>query len=434
MSDATQEPADQIQTDYEIGQDNITPFGLDIHNPVFVISGLTIVAFVIVTLMFQQGATEFFGWLRPFLTSTFDWFFLAAADIFVLFSLFLMLSPLGSVRLGGPDAKPDYGYVGWFAMLFAAGMGIGLMFFGVSEPMSHFASSMGGTVMENGARTDWAPLGAAAGDVAAARDLGMAATIFALSGVAAPEGIDGKSLLPLLTNPKGQVRDHLPLFNFWGIESAQSMAIVTPGWKYIHWYYGKGMKPTDELFRLSTDGVEMFNTAENTPQAAQLDAEQSEVRPRVEQCDAPREHVRRDRDVAVEQQGVPAAPQTQSPVHRCCEAEIARKGQPSHGRPRPTHQLERPVPGAVVHDDRLDGEARALRACAIEGRETVGESRAVLEARNHDAQVDHAGRTPIEGAEEPGPSERRSARARADHASSTPIERRQRWSIGQRRR
>jgi BCCT family betaine/carnitine transporter len=63
-------------------------------------------------------------------------------------------------------------------MLFAAGMGIGLMFFGVAEPMSHFASSMGGTVAEDGVRTDWAPLGAAAGDAVAARDLGMAATIF----------------------------------------------------------------------------------------------------------------------------------------------------------------------------------------------------------------------------------------------------------------
>jgi BCCT family betaine/carnitine transporter len=63
-------------------------------------------------------------------------------------------------------------------MLFAAGMGIGLMFFGVSEPMSHFASSLGGTAMEDGLRSDWAPLGAAAGDAAAARDLAMAATIF----------------------------------------------------------------------------------------------------------------------------------------------------------------------------------------------------------------------------------------------------------------
>lgn len=165
-------------TDYEIGQDNIRPFGLDIHNPVFVVSALTIIIFVLLTLAFQEEATAFFGWLRPFLTSNFDWFFLLSANIFVLFGVLLVVTPLGSVRLGGPDAKPEYSYLGWFAMLFAAGMGIGLMFFGVSEPMSHFASSMGGTSLENGVRTDWAPLGAAAGDAEAARNLGMAATIF----------------------------------------------------------------------------------------------------------------------------------------------------------------------------------------------------------------------------------------------------------------
>jgi len=167
-----------VETDFEIGQHNITPFGLDIHNPVFMISGLSIVAFVLVTLMFQEGATEFFGWLRPFLTSTFDWFFLSAANIFVLVCIGLMVSPLGKIRLGGEDAKPDYGYLGWFAMLFAAGMGIGLMFFGVSEPMSHFASSMGGTAGDAAGRTDWAPLGAASGDADGALRLSMAATIF----------------------------------------------------------------------------------------------------------------------------------------------------------------------------------------------------------------------------------------------------------------
>jgi betaine/carnitine transporter, BCCT family len=182
MADTTQNSAPDVphpvDTDYETGQHNITPFGLDIHNPVFLISGLSIAAFVLITLMFQEGATEFFGWLRPFLTSTFDWFFLSAANIFVLFCVFLMVTPMGKIRLGGADAIPDYSYMGWFAMLFAAGMGIGLMFFGVSEPMSHFASSLGGTAGDVGARTDWAPLGAAAGDVVAARDLGMAATIF----------------------------------------------------------------------------------------------------------------------------------------------------------------------------------------------------------------------------------------------------------------
>ncbi len=169
----------ETKTDYEIGQDNITPFGLDIHNPVFLISGLAVVAFVILTLMFQVQAAEFFKWLRPAVTSTFDWFFLSSANIFVLFAFYLAVSPLGKVRLGGQDATPDYSYVGWFAMLFAAGMGIGLMFFGVSEPMSHFGSSMGGiTVGDGGVRTDWAPLGAAVGDAEGSRKLAMAATIF----------------------------------------------------------------------------------------------------------------------------------------------------------------------------------------------------------------------------------------------------------------
>ena len=182
MADTTEVPGEDaphpVETEFEIGSQNITPFGLDIHNPVFLISGISIVVFVFITLAFQEAATDFFGWLRPFLTSTFDWFFLASANIFVLFCIALMVTPLGGIRLGGPDATPDYNYIGWFAMLFAAGMGIGLMFFGVSEPMSHFASSMGGTSVENGVRTDWAPLGAAAGDAVAARDLGMAATIF----------------------------------------------------------------------------------------------------------------------------------------------------------------------------------------------------------------------------------------------------------------
>ena len=175
--------ADVIDTDYEIGQDNIEtqigPFGLDIHNPVFLISGLAIVLFVFYTLALPEQAGSVFGWLFGAVTKGFDWFFLGAANIFVIFCLLLIVLPVGSVRLGGTDATPDYTYVGCFAMLFAAGMGIGLMFYGVSEPMSHFASSVGGTAVgEDGVRTDWAPLGAAAGDEQAAVRLAFAATIF----------------------------------------------------------------------------------------------------------------------------------------------------------------------------------------------------------------------------------------------------------------
>ena len=171
-----------IDTDYKVGQDNILvnvgPFGLDIHNRVFAISGLMVVAFVVLTLAFQNQVEPMFTSMRGWLTSSLDWFFLSAGNIFVLVCLVLVVSPLGKVRLGGTEATPDYTYLGWFSMLFAAGMGIGLMFFGVSEPLSHFGSAFGGTAMDNGARTDWAPLGAAAGDAAAATRLAMAATIY----------------------------------------------------------------------------------------------------------------------------------------------------------------------------------------------------------------------------------------------------------------
>ena len=163
------------ETDYEVGQDNVEIFGLDIHNPVFFVSGGIIVLFVFFAAIFQGPATEFFGWLRPAVTDTFDWLLIIAGNIFVIFSIALIFTPFGSIRLGGEDATPDFSYTGWFAMLFAAGMGIGLMFYGVSEPVSHFTSSF---AADAGSLESWAPLGGAAGDAEAARRLGMAATIY----------------------------------------------------------------------------------------------------------------------------------------------------------------------------------------------------------------------------------------------------------------
>lgn len=174
--------ANLIDTDYVIGQDNIKgqfSFALDIHGKVFTISALTIVLFVVLTLALQNQVEPLFSALRGWLTSNLAWFFIGSANIFVLLCLGLIVSPLGKVRIGGMQATPDYTYTGWFSMLFAAGMGIGLMFYGVAEPMSHFSAALGGvSVGGDGVRTDWAPLGAAAGDTANAARLGMAATIF----------------------------------------------------------------------------------------------------------------------------------------------------------------------------------------------------------------------------------------------------------------
>ncbi len=174
-------PANIIDTDYEIGQDNITPrigpFGLDIHNPVFLISGLVVVAFVVLTIAFQDSAGPAFDGMRKFLTSNLDWFFLSAGNIFVLVCLACILLPIGSVRLGGREATPDYSYIGWFSMLFAAGMGIGLMFFGVLEPAYYFGTPWGDQPLGRdlgiveGALADPAT-------IEAARRTAMAATIF----------------------------------------------------------------------------------------------------------------------------------------------------------------------------------------------------------------------------------------------------------------
>ncbi len=171
-----------IDTDYQIGQDNIIvkvgPFGLDIHNRVFLVAGVGVILFVVLTLAFHRQAEPLFSSMRLWLTGNLDWFFISAANIFVVLCLVLIVSPLGRVRLGGTEARPDYSYLGWFSMLFAAGMGIGLMFYGVSEPLSHFNTSVTGPITENGIRTDLAPLGGAADDPAAAARLAMAATIY----------------------------------------------------------------------------------------------------------------------------------------------------------------------------------------------------------------------------------------------------------------
>jgi BCCT family betaine/carnitine transporter len=172
---------DPIETEYDIGQDNIEgsvgPIGFDIHNPVFAISGLSVVAFVAYALLAPGQAADFFGWLRPALTSGFDWFFLLSANVFVLFCLALIVLPVGKVRLGGAEATPDYSYTGWFAMLFAAGMGIGLMFFGVLEPAYYFGTPWGDAPLgavrpfdENGALI--------AANVEEARRMALAATSY----------------------------------------------------------------------------------------------------------------------------------------------------------------------------------------------------------------------------------------------------------------
>ena len=134
---------ERYSSDHETGEDNIQVFGLDIHNPVFGISSSLIIAFVVATVQFPDLSNELLSSARAWCLATFDSFMMLAINALLLFCLALIFSPMGSIRLGGDAAKPDFGRMSWFTMLFAAGMGIGLMFWGVAEPMAYFTGWAG---------------------------------------------------------------------------------------------------------------------------------------------------------------------------------------------------------------------------------------------------------------------------------------------------
>ena len=109
----------------------------DIHGPVFWPSVFLIAALIIGTLIAGDAAEEAFNTARINITDWAKWLFVAAVNVFIGFSLYFAFSKYGSIRLGGEHAKPEFSTAAWFAMLFSAGMGIGLMFFAVAEPMWH---------------------------------------------------------------------------------------------------------------------------------------------------------------------------------------------------------------------------------------------------------------------------------------------------------
>ncbi|TWK37939.1 hypothetical protein CHCC20348_0185 [Bacillus paralicheniformis] len=79
--------------------------------------------------------------IQGYVTNTLGWYYLLVVSLFVAFSIFLIFSPIGKIKLGKPEEKPEFSRLSWFAMLFSAGMGIGLVFYGAAEPISHFAIS-----------------------------------------------------------------------------------------------------------------------------------------------------------------------------------------------------------------------------------------------------------------------------------------------------
>jgi len=126
-------------TDYTVGQDNVQKWGFDVHNPVFGISASLIGLFLVAILLVEpETSKSYLDGIKWWIIGAFDGLFMWSANIFVIFCLALIISPYGKIRLGGDDAKTDYNRMSWIAMLFAAGMGIGLMFWGVAEPVAYY--------------------------------------------------------------------------------------------------------------------------------------------------------------------------------------------------------------------------------------------------------------------------------------------------------
>ncbi|AVJ26684.1 BCCT family transporter [Achromobacter spanius] len=123
--------------------------GTTIHRPVFFSAALFTVLLVAFAIIAPKAAQDVFGAMQAWIISNASWFYILVVAVILISVAFLAISRYGDIKLGPDHSEPDYRNFTWFAMLFSAGMGIGLMFFGVAEPVMHFLSppvGEGGTV------------------------------------------------------------------------------------------------------------------------------------------------------------------------------------------------------------------------------------------------------------------------------------------------
>ena len=109
-----------------------------VNKPVFITSSILIVGFIIFGVLFTEAAGALFGFLQSFITTNFGWFFILLMNVALVFCLYLIASRYGDIRLGKQTERPQYSLVSWIGMLFSAGIGIGLVYWGTAEPLYHF--------------------------------------------------------------------------------------------------------------------------------------------------------------------------------------------------------------------------------------------------------------------------------------------------------
>src|SRR6056297_1784890 len=114
---------------------------------VFLPAAAVVILFVLLGAVWTDTARTIFDALQNTIVEKLGWFYILSATTLLGFVLWLLVSPYGRVRLGGDEARPEFGYLAWFSMLLAAGMGIGIVFFGAAEPVLHYLDPPG---MEGG--------------------------------------------------------------------------------------------------------------------------------------------------------------------------------------------------------------------------------------------------------------------------------------------
>lgn len=113
-------------------------FGLEVNAPVFFTSSIIILISITLTLIYEEQAQEYFSSIQDFVANNAGWFFVLCVNVYLIFMVYLAFSKFGKLRIGGQNAKPEFKTISWFAMLFSAGMGIGLLFWSIAEPVNHF--------------------------------------------------------------------------------------------------------------------------------------------------------------------------------------------------------------------------------------------------------------------------------------------------------
>lgn len=119
---------------------NLQLCGLSFHRVIFPVSLFIILSMVVTALYDPAAFGSSLEGLKSWILQNFDWFMIIMGNLAVAFCILLALSPLGRVRLGGKEARPEFSTLSWFSMMFAAGMGVGLLYWGVAEPVAQYTA------------------------------------------------------------------------------------------------------------------------------------------------------------------------------------------------------------------------------------------------------------------------------------------------------